>query len=322
MNIAEKLVKLRKEKGFTQEKLCELLDISISSIRNYENIKKPREPQNDILLKFADFYNVSTEYLLNDEITNKTNENINIGNELQISDEAIKAIKEISTYHLSNILNTFLENKFITRIMMILHKIESLYIIQKNYICLFCSLFDFYEFFINSFENTNKVDIKNSIDILTLYKCKVKEAITFIDNCYYLDKDLFFNIYELENILNKILLSFNNNDEDNILNNITNTIYDNLSLFSELSTQMFKNTLIHINYNKFEFNEFINDFISNIAPPIYGHCEIYQPELENYYKYSSSSNQKENLDYIKNNINSSSNNDLINFIKKELIKDE
>ena len=104
MNIAEKLVKLRKEKGFTQEKLCELLDISISSIRNYENIKKPREPQNDILLKFADFYNVSTEYLLNDEITNKTNENINIGNELQISDEAIKAIKEISTYHLSNIL--------------------------------------------------------------------------------------------------------------------------------------------------------------------------------------------------------------------------
>lgn len=109
MNIAEKLVKLRKESGLTQEDLAQKLGISISAIRNYESIKSPREPKNDILLKFADFYNVSTEYLLNDEITNKTTDNIIIGNKLKLSDKAIEKIVEINTTVNNDIINKFIE---------------------------------------------------------------------------------------------------------------------------------------------------------------------------------------------------------------------
>lgn len=108
MNIAEKLVKLRKESGLTQENLTQKLGISISAIRNYENIKKPREPKNDMLLKFAEFYNVSTEYLLNDDITNKTKDNIDIGNKINLSDEAIEKIIKINNDNKYNVLETFI----------------------------------------------------------------------------------------------------------------------------------------------------------------------------------------------------------------------
>ena len=108
MNIAEKLVKLRKEKGLTQDKLAQELDISIASIKNYENIKKPREPKNDILLKFANFYDVSTEYLLNDNIVNKTTDNITIENKLNLSDNTIEKIVKINSQVNANILNSFI----------------------------------------------------------------------------------------------------------------------------------------------------------------------------------------------------------------------
>ncbi len=108
MNIAEKLVKLRKEQGLTQYKLAQQLNISIASIKNYENIKNPREPKNDILLKFADFYNVSTEYLLNDNITNKTKDTINIGNKINLSDNAIEKIIKIRNSNKYNVVETFI----------------------------------------------------------------------------------------------------------------------------------------------------------------------------------------------------------------------
>ncbi len=109
MNIAEKLVKLRKEKGLTQEKLAQELNISIASIKNYENVKTPREPKNDILLKFAKFYNVSTEYLLNDDITNKTTDNITIENKLNLSDKTIEKIVEINTKVNNEIIGKFID---------------------------------------------------------------------------------------------------------------------------------------------------------------------------------------------------------------------
>lgn len=109
MNIAEKLIKLRKEKGITQENLSKKLNISISAIRNYENTKNPREPKNDILIKFANFYNVSTEYLLNDEINNKTEENITIENKLNLSDKTIEKIVEINTKVNNEVVGKFID---------------------------------------------------------------------------------------------------------------------------------------------------------------------------------------------------------------------
>ena len=109
MNIAEKLIQLRKDNNITQEKLSKDLKISISAIHNYENIKSPRIPKNEILLAFAKYYNVSTEYLLNDSATNVTSDNITINNKLNLSDKTIEKIVEINTKVNSEIIGKFID---------------------------------------------------------------------------------------------------------------------------------------------------------------------------------------------------------------------
>ena len=80
MNSAEKLKKLRKEKGITMGELALEIGIGVPAITKYEDVKSPRIPKYEILIKLAKFYNVDIEYLLNDEAENITTENIKIKN--------------------------------------------------------------------------------------------------------------------------------------------------------------------------------------------------------------------------------------------------
>lgn len=66
METKEILKSLRKSKGFTNMKdFCEAINISINTYQNYESGK--RIPTADILIKLADFYGVTTDYLLGRE---------------------------------------------------------------------------------------------------------------------------------------------------------------------------------------------------------------------------------------------------------------
>jgi transcriptional regulator with XRE-family HTH domain len=60
--IGERLRKLREDKGMTQGFLAELLNVSRQSIGGYENNNV--DPPIDILVKIADVFNVSLDYLL------------------------------------------------------------------------------------------------------------------------------------------------------------------------------------------------------------------------------------------------------------------
>ncbi len=53
---------LREEKGLKQDELAKIIDVSPSTIGMYEINK--REPNNEITLKLAEYFNVSTDYLL------------------------------------------------------------------------------------------------------------------------------------------------------------------------------------------------------------------------------------------------------------------
>lgn len=108
MNIAEKLIELRNEKGLTQAQLGRELNIALSSIQNYENVKKPRIPEATLLLKIAKYFDVDMEYLLDDELNNRKHNNIVIEKELKLSDEAISNIRELNK---SRRFNKLLENK-------------------------------------------------------------------------------------------------------------------------------------------------------------------------------------------------------------------
>ncbi len=53
--IGEKLRELRKTKGITADALCQKLDITVGSYRNYE--RNDRNPPYETLIKIADYYN-------------------------------------------------------------------------------------------------------------------------------------------------------------------------------------------------------------------------------------------------------------------------
>lgn len=60
-NFSNRLKELRKAKGITQKQLA--LHFNMTE-RNYQRIEANDSPSNENLIKFADYFNVSTDYLL------------------------------------------------------------------------------------------------------------------------------------------------------------------------------------------------------------------------------------------------------------------
>lgn len=87
MGLGDKLKKLRTEKGFSQKKLGEILNISSRTIGYYEtNERFPKDE--DTLKAIADFFDVSVDYL----IGRKPSKNNNLTDEEadQLADEIIE----------------------------------------------------------------------------------------------------------------------------------------------------------------------------------------------------------------------------------------
>ena len=61
-NIGERICKKRKQLGYTQEKLAELMDVSIQMISNLERGNKAIKIDN--LLKLSKILSISTDYIL------------------------------------------------------------------------------------------------------------------------------------------------------------------------------------------------------------------------------------------------------------------
>lgn len=64
-----RLKELREKKGLNQSDLAKLLNISASAIGMYETDK--REPDDNLKIKFANFFNVTVDYLMGNESNNK-----------------------------------------------------------------------------------------------------------------------------------------------------------------------------------------------------------------------------------------------------------
>jgi len=96
----KRLKELREQKQITQAQLSACLKISPSTIGMYEQGR--REPDNEILIKLADFFNVSTDYLLDrTDIQNpqqtiaahRTDDPMN-----ELPEEALKSIEDFKKY--------------------------------------------------------------------------------------------------------------------------------------------------------------------------------------------------------------------------------
>ena len=89
----KRLKKLRLERKLTQEELGKIIHVSKVSISGYENGN--RTPDTDTLQKLADFFGVTTDYLLGrDKIKDKTKD------QDTIQSEEIRIFEELKKYPL------------------------------------------------------------------------------------------------------------------------------------------------------------------------------------------------------------------------------
>lgn len=65
--LAQKLQTLRKQKGVSQSEIANYIGLTVGAYQNYENGR--REANYETLTKFADYFNVSTDYLLGRDTT-------------------------------------------------------------------------------------------------------------------------------------------------------------------------------------------------------------------------------------------------------------
>jgi len=62
MILPEMIAELRKDKGLLQKELAQFLGVSIGTISNYET--GVHNPEIETLIKLADYFNVSVDYML------------------------------------------------------------------------------------------------------------------------------------------------------------------------------------------------------------------------------------------------------------------
>ena len=66
MILAEKIMKLRKQNGWSQEELAAKLNVTRQSVSKWES--RASIPDLDKILKLSELFGVSTDYLLKDEM--------------------------------------------------------------------------------------------------------------------------------------------------------------------------------------------------------------------------------------------------------------
>ncbi len=90
MTLGQKLHNLRKEHGYTQDKLSEILDVSRQSISKWELDES--SPEISKIIKLSEVYGVTTDYLLlNDEVQKSNAFTINL--------EKLEFIKKLFNKH-------------------------------------------------------------------------------------------------------------------------------------------------------------------------------------------------------------------------------
>ena len=101
------LKKLRKEKGITQEELGKILGVTTSMVGMYET--NARKPSYEVLLKMADYFGVSTDYLLGKSSDQKEGE---METEIQLIQKAHKKVDAKIRKKMMDILKLTFEELF------------------------------------------------------------------------------------------------------------------------------------------------------------------------------------------------------------------
>ena len=106
MNIGEKIKELREKNGKTQLDVSKALDVTYQTIYKYE--KGIAVPPADAILKLAEYFNVTTDYLLGrTDIPNELNQAASSDIDLAKLSEIDPSKKKAITDNINNMINMF-----------------------------------------------------------------------------------------------------------------------------------------------------------------------------------------------------------------------
>ena len=91
MLIGDKLIQPRREKGYSQEQLANILNVSRQAVSKWEAGNST--PELDKIIILADIFNVSVDYLVRDNMVNQ--EQVKIVENNSNNDEVILQLDEI-----------------------------------------------------------------------------------------------------------------------------------------------------------------------------------------------------------------------------------
>lgn len=167
---AERLTALRENKGKKRQEVADEINISRASLEYYE--KGKRKPDIEVLLKLADYYNVTCDYLLKGVKT----ENVSINEVTGLSDETIDELqKGKNSVFYTTLLNFLINNKTLLKALnnYLLSSIYSEYA-KSDYN--FLPLKD-KTVYISKPQIAQKVAYSNLLEVLPLQKEKMTEKI-------------------------------------------------------------------------------------------------------------------------------------------------
>lgn len=76
MILAEKIIKLRKQNGWSQEELAAKLEVSRQSVSKWESAASV--PELDKIIRLSEIFGVSTDYLLKDETQDRAEAGVSL----------------------------------------------------------------------------------------------------------------------------------------------------------------------------------------------------------------------------------------------------
>ena len=106
MKLAEKLFELRKEKGWSQEKLAEQINVSRQSISKWESGQVL--PEIEKIIELSKIFQVTTDYLLLDENSEKTS------TEVILEEDKDKYYKEVKSFGLWQVIYIRLSSGYLS----------------------------------------------------------------------------------------------------------------------------------------------------------------------------------------------------------------
>lgn len=90
MNLADKLIQLRKKNGWSQEELAEQMNVTRQSVSKWESGQAA--PDLEKILKLSQLFGVSTDYLLKEELSESGN--ISVTKEINVKKVSMKEAKD------------------------------------------------------------------------------------------------------------------------------------------------------------------------------------------------------------------------------------